>query len=128
MFFVVFLQLIVVLYKKGGESMFGDNLKSSRLRKGLSQKKLSELIYVSQQAIWKWESNISTPNPEMILKLAEVLDTTSAKLLGENKKDNHPADISDEVKNLATRVSGLAPEDQAAVLKYIDFLKSQRNK
>lgn len=71
--------------------MFGEHLKEARKAKGLSQAEISRLLGVSQQAVGKWETGRSTPDPQAISKLAEILDTTADKLLGINReKQNRP--------------------------------------
>lgn len=53
--------------------MFGDSLKAIRKEKNISQKALSEILFVSQQSVAKWETNKASPNPEMIVKIATAL-------------------------------------------------------
>ena len=62
--------------------MFGDNLKKIRNERGISQKKLAELLFVSQQAVAKWEANRTTPDPDTINKIAEYLQISNDVLLG----------------------------------------------
>lgn len=53
--------------------MFGDSLKAIRKEKKISQKALSEALFVSQQSVAKWETNKASPNPETIVKIAAAL-------------------------------------------------------
>lgn len=62
--------------------MFSSQLKESRKAKGMSQAELSALLGVTQQAVGKWETGRSTPDPQMLVRLAEVLETTTDRLLG----------------------------------------------
>ena len=62
--------------------MFADRLKEARRIKGLSQAEVSRLLGVTQQAVGKWETGRSNPDPEMLVRLAEVLGTTTDYLLG----------------------------------------------
>lgn len=62
--------------------MFSSQLKESRKAKGLSQAELSALLGVTQQAVGKWETGRSTPDPQMLVRIAEVLGTTTDRLLG----------------------------------------------
>ena len=43
-------------------------LKELRAKKGLSQERVAEQLYVSRQAISKWENGNSTPDLEKIVK------------------------------------------------------------
>lgn len=62
--------------------MFSSQLKESRKAKGMSQAELSILLGVTQQAVGKWETGRSTPDPQMLVRIAEALETTTDKLLG----------------------------------------------
>lgn len=66
--------------------MFKDNLKLARKNKGLSQAMLAQKLFVSQQAVAKWETDKATPNPEMLTKLSNILDVTVDYLLGNENK------------------------------------------
>ena len=70
--------------------MFGDNLKTMRRQKGFSQEALAERLHMVRQTISKWEQGLSVPDAEMLIQLADILDTNVATLLG------GAADIEDE--------------------------------
>ena len=40
------------------------------------------MLGVTQQAVGKWETGRSTPDPQTVARLAEILDTTADALLG----------------------------------------------
>lgn len=61
--------------------MFKDRLKTARKDAGLSQATLAKELFVSQQAIAKWETGRATPNPEMLAKIANVLNVSIDFLL-----------------------------------------------
>ena len=61
--------------------MFNVNLKKARRESGLSQKELATQLFVSQQAVAKWEAGTATPSPEMIKKIAAILGTSTGQLL-----------------------------------------------
>ena len=62
--------------------MFSSRLKESRKARGLSQTELSRRLGVTQQAVGKWETGRSTPDPAMLCRIAEELGTTTDALLG----------------------------------------------
>ena len=62
--------------------MFKDRLKECRKKVGLSQAALAERLFVSQQAVAKWETDRATPNPEMLAKLAKELNVSVDYLTG----------------------------------------------
>ena len=63
--------------------MLCHNLKSLRKAKGLSQEELAIKLSVVRQTVSKWENGISVPDAEMLIKIAEALDSTVNILLGE---------------------------------------------
>ena len=63
--------------------MLNENLKTLRKAKGMSQEELAVRLNVVRQTVSKWEKGLSVPDSEMIIRLAETLDTTVAVLLGE---------------------------------------------
>ncbi|HJC01747.1 MAG TPA: XRE family transcriptional regulator [Candidatus Gemmiger stercoripullorum] len=62
--------------------MFAERLKEARRAKKYSQAELSHRLGVTQQAVGKWETGRSTPDPQTVAQLAEILDTTADALLG----------------------------------------------
>ena len=62
--------------------MFAERLKLARKAKKYSQAEVSRLLGVTQQAVGKWETGRSTPDPQTVARLAEILDTTADVLLG----------------------------------------------
>ena len=77
--------------------MFKDRLKMLRKENNISQKQLSEILYVSQQAIGKWETDKATPNPEMLAKIANYFNVSVDYLLG-NSSSELPAPKGKGVK------------------------------
>lgn len=88
--------------------MFHENLKALRKDRGLSQEELAARLHVVHQTISKWEKGLSVPDAEMLLRLAEVLDTTVSRLLGAEI----PADEADR-DHLAEQLSRI--NEQLAV-------------
>ena len=50
---------------------------------GYSQKDLASQLFVTQQAVGKWERGEATPNRETVLKIAKILGITTDQLLGD---------------------------------------------
>jgi transcriptional regulator with XRE-family HTH domain len=59
-------------------------LKYLRKKKNLSQEGLSKLVNSTKGTISNYENEHSTPSNEMLVHLAEVLDTTTDYLLGKS--------------------------------------------
>ena len=59
---------------------FGENLKNSRMAKGLDQYRVAELTGIPQGLISKYEVDSIIPSVTNALKLAKVLDATCEQL------------------------------------------------
>lgn len=60
---------------------FGNRLYELRLKKGLTQNELGELLGVSGKAVSKWETGSAKPRTDTLLRLAAVYDLSMAELL-----------------------------------------------
>ena len=70
--------------------MLNENIRSLRKNKGLSQEDLAIQLNVVRQTVSKWEKGISVPDAEMLIKIAQALDTTVNALLGEPVPEESP--------------------------------------
>ena len=64
---------------------FADKLKELRKQKGISQEGLAEKIYVSRQAITKWESGNGIPDIENLIAISSLFNESLDSLLSEEK-------------------------------------------
>lgn len=64
---------------------FADKLKELRKQKGISQEQLAEKIYVSRQAITKWESGNGIPDIENLIAISSLFNESIDSLLSEEK-------------------------------------------
>lgn len=99
---------------------FGKKLAECRKAKGLSQKELAQLLNTSHSVIGKYEREEMTPSIEAAVKLARILDTTVAYLLGENKDADLLKDPA-MLKRLQD-IQNLPQEDKSGVLYALDNL------
>ena len=63
--------------------MLNENIKRIRKSIGLSQEELAIKLNVVRQTVSKWENGMSVPDSNMLIRLADELDTTVSELLGE---------------------------------------------
>ena len=63
--------------------MFSENFKKLRKSSGLSQEELAVKLCVVRQTVSKWENGLSVPDSQMLIKIAQVLETSVNVLLGE---------------------------------------------
>ena len=71
------------------QNQLGENIAIFRKEKGLSQEKVAEYMAVSRQAVTKWESNISRPSSDNLIKLAELFGVSVDVLLGNKYQVNN---------------------------------------
>lgn len=62
--------------------VLAENIKNCRIKMGLKQTDLAEKLFVSSQAISKWESGQNIPDTANLCELADIFSTTVDKLLG----------------------------------------------
>lgn len=70
------------------ENNFGDFLKQKRQEKGITQKKLAELLFVTESAVSKWEKNVAHPDITLLPKLAEILCVTEHEIITASEDNN----------------------------------------
>ena len=65
--------------------LFAEKLKALRKQKGISQEQLAEKLYVSRQAITKWESGNGIPDIENLIAISALFNESLDSLLSEEK-------------------------------------------
>ncbi|WMI72124.1 LexA family transcriptional regulator [Aminobacterium sp. MB27-C1] len=69
-------------------SVFGDNLRSAIERSGMTKVELAKQLNTTPTTIYRWEKGINEASDEIKIKLAAVLNTTVAYLMGETSDPN----------------------------------------
>ena len=81
--------------------MFGENLKTLRKQKGFSQEELAARLHVVRQTISKWEKNLSVPDADTLIRLAEVLEVSVSELLGAKiENENAASDVAEQLSRI----------------------------
>lgn len=75
---------------------FGENLKSLRKRKKISQEVLAEKVGVTRQSVSKWETGEAYPEMSNILALCSIFHCNINELVNDNLIDLNLLD--DEIK------------------------------
>lgn len=65
---------------------FSENVKKHRVNNGLTQEQLAKKLFVTKQAISKWETGKGYPDASTLPTIAEVLDISIDQLMGTNEK------------------------------------------
>lgn len=87
--------------------MLGDQIKKYRKEKKMSQEELAIPLNVVRQTVSKWENNLSVPDAELLIRLAEVLEISVAELLG---ADEQPQSESLSAETLGAELARLNEE------------------
>lgn len=85
--------------------MFSEKLKELRVKKGISQEELSELLDVSRQSISRYENGTSQPDFDKLLLLAKYFDVSIDFLLDNVSKEEIASPTNLEGKNKITIMS-----------------------
>ena len=84
--------------------MFNKNLKTLRKQKGFSQEELASRLHVVRQTISKWEKNLSVPDADTLIRLAEILEVSVSELLG-SKIENENGNVTNDVAEQLSRIN-----------------------
>ncbi len=75
--------------------MLGENIAALRKKQGMSQQSLAEALFVTRQTISKWEKNLSVPDADALVRLADALDVSVQALLGQPEEASAaPSDVA----------------------------------
>lgn len=88
------------------EKTVGERIALKRKEVGLSQNKLAEILFVSNKAVSKWESNLSRPSFDLLDKLAETLNCSIDYIVRGEK---------DEFIELKAQINELLEQDKIGV-------------
>lgn len=98
--------------------MLGEKLKQLRINKKLTQSQLGNIIGLSQSAIYKYEKGERQVPMIVLVKLADVLDTTIDELFNDTQNYNEPAYIR-EIKSY-----NLTESEIEDIMKYVRYITS----
>lgn len=80
---------------------FGEFVCRKRKEKNMTQKDIAEKLYVSIQAVSKWERGQSLPDISLLMPLAKLLDVKIVNLL--EARDEKSEDIQ-KIENLLEKI------------------------
>ncbi len=63
-----------------------DIIRDLRIKSGLSQEELAEKLYVTRQAVSRWENGDTVPNTETLKLLSKLFDVSVNTLLGSPRR------------------------------------------
>lgn len=66
-----------------------EKLKAARIEKGLDQKELASLLYVSRQTVIEWEKGRATPKSDCLIALCNLYDKDMDYFIGRLEEPTH---------------------------------------
>lgn len=96
----------IITVRKGAiQAMISENLKSFRKAKGFTQEELAARLNVARQTISKWEKGLSVPDADTLIRVAEILEVSTSKLLGSQVKENVDETTIEDIAEQLSRVN-----------------------
>lgn len=92
------------------------NLKKLRKQHNLSQQKLADILHISQQSIYKYENDITFPDIEILIQMANYFSTSIDYLVGYT-------DISHKIEPVTETMLNA---DESLLIKQYNSLSSRQ--
>ncbi|MGP6151635.1 spr1629 family repressor/antitoxin [Priestia flexa] len=101
----------------------GENLTNLRIMHGYSRKQLSDLIGVTEQAVWQYENNYTSPKMEIVNQLKRIFNVKSKYFYTKDILNRSTIPGNVQVMNIAYRskVMNVISKTQAEA-KHIEYL------
>ncbi len=99
------------------EISLGENIRTFRKERRLTQEQLAEVLGVTAGAVYKWESGMSVPELNLIVELADFFDTSVDALLGYRMKDNRQGAIEERLSACCRTLDPAALQEAEQALK-----------
>lgn len=94
---------------------FGAFVAMLRKEKGLTQKEMAKLLYISDKAVSKWETGVSIPDTPLLVPLAELLGVTVTELLMSRRMEQDKPMDTELVENVVQRAISYSDDKPARV-------------
>ena len=106
----------------------GNNIKTFRKKLGLTQEELASQLYVTSQAVSKWESENGLPDTAQIVPIAKALNVTTDALFGmDSNTTDYDNEEAEKIKNKANELRDSTDSTSGAILA-TDYLDSECEK
>jgi transcriptional regulator with XRE-family HTH domain len=114
--------------RKNFMESLSDFIKRKRIENGLSKRKLAQIAGISHTEVHRLENGQrKSPSPSLLVSLAKALDTSVIEILVvANYLDSDF--IDKDSLSFLDNYNGLSGEEKLDVKKYLDFIKSKRDR
>ena len=89
----------------------GEKIKEYRIKAGLTQKDLADKLFVTYQAVSKWENDETEPSFEILKEMCKILNCTTDDLFGIEKQEEEKMEEAPKVEKVVVE----APKPVLAV-------------
>ena len=105
-------------------------LKEIRVSRGKNQYDIANMLGISYQAYAHYEAGRRQPDPGTLKKLADYFGVTIDYLLGRSDAPGltKPPELDNTRHAFSGGLEGLTQEEVDDVARYIEFIKSKKNK
>ena len=110
-----------------------NNIRAARINAGFSQKEVAITLGVSVPTVSDWESGKKFPSGKNLIKLAQVLNSSTDYLLGYEATEKSPAPKTEDgtgetAQRFTELVARLTPEQQQLLLVQLRAWTEQNQK
>ncbi len=93
--------------------MLSENIKKYRKDRKLNQEELAVKLHVVRQTLSKWENNLSVPDADQLIALAEILNVSVNDLLGTTLEDQYDhKDVAAELAKANEQIARYAENER----------------
>ena len=111
----------------------GKAIKKERLKLGLTQSELGDILNVSKQTVSNWENGNRTPDTTTLEKLAQLFHVSVDYILGREKTDmerleENLARLDPRIQQAYRSLQSMDEEDLAMTLELIKVIEAKKKK
>ncbi len=103
-----------------------ENLKFLRERKGWSQQKLADELFISQQSVYKYENGLAYPSLETLRLMSKLFNVSIDYIVG--NYSTAPTILSEAEKKLLKNFNLLNPKQQKIKMLYLKVCFLMKNR
>ena len=101
------------------ELRLAENIKRMRKECSLTQEALANALGVTVGAVYKWEADLTSPEIGMLVRIADLFDTSVDTLLGYEMADKRKGSITENIYGLLAKKDRAALEEaEKALIRY----------
>lgn len=109
-------------------STFSGRLRALREERGLTQAEFGARLGLSKQAISTYETGGSSPDKDMLGRMADFFGVSTDYLLGRSDVRQPTGKLPDDVQFWLRHTSDFTPEQRQRLREYIEFLKFEHRR